>query len=138
MTESVRRLDYFAVNVAHQPGEGARLLEALADLGVNFHAFTGFPGDGDHAQLDFVPEDSEAFLEAARQADLEPRGPTSVFLIQGEDRKGAVARVVKRLADQRINITAIDAVASGEGRYGAILWVKPEDVERAAKALKAE
>jgi hypothetical protein len=31
----------------------------------------------------------------------------------------------------------MDAVSSGAGRYGAIFWVKPEAVSRAAKLLGA-
>jgi hypothetical protein len=44
---------------------------------------------------------------------------------------------MSKLADAGINITAIDAVAAGGGRYGAILWVKPAEVRKAAKALGA-
>jgi hypothetical protein len=31
----------------------------------------------------------------------------------------------------------MDAISAGKGRYGAILWVKSRDVNKAAKALKA-
>lgn len=31
--------------------------------------------------------------------------------------------------------TATTAIVAGAGRFGAILWVKPRDVKRAAKAL---
>ena len=41
------------------------------------------------------------------------------------------------LGDAKINVTAVDAVCAGAGRYGAILWVAPRDVTRAAKALGA-
>ena len=34
-------------------------------------------------------------------------------------------------------ITAMDAVAAGQGRYGAILWVKPRKVRKAAEILGA-
>ncbi|MBI4715135.1 MAG: ACT domain-containing protein [Nitrospirae bacterium] len=59
------------------------------------------------------------------------------FHVQGDDRVGAVADVLTRLADAKINVTAIDALSAGEGRWGAILWVKAADVSKAAKALKA-
>ena len=39
------------------------------------------------------------------------------------------------LADAKINVTAVDAVCAGQGRYGALLWVKAPDVRKAAKAL---
>ncbi|MBU2498393.1 MAG: ACT domain-containing protein [Proteobacteria bacterium] len=59
------------------------------------------------------------------------------FLVQGQDRTGAVAEVLKNLADAKINVTAVDAVSAGGGRWGAILWVKSKDVSKASKALKA-
>ncbi|MBI2561772.1 MAG: hypothetical protein HYW08_05100 [candidate division NC10 bacterium] len=40
-----------------------------------------------------------------------------------------------RLGAAKINVTAVDAVCAGADRYGVILWVKPRDVKRAAKAI---
>lgn len=137
MAESVRKMDYFAVSVANKRGEGARLLQALAAEGVNLVAFTGFPGGGGKAQLDFVPENAGAFRTAAERLKLKPRAPKTVFVIQGDDRPGAIASVVKRLADAKINVTAVDAASAGNGRYSAMLWVKPKDVDKAAVALGA-
>ena len=59
------------------------------------------------------------------------------FLIQGTDQVGAVHRHLKKLAEAGINITAADAVSAGMGRYGMLLWVKPRDYARAARALGA-
>ena len=134
--ETIRRVDYFAMDVANKPGEGARLLGALRDAGVNLLAFTGFP-NGRRAQIDFIPDDSAAFKAAARRAGLTLKPKKVGFLIQGQDRPGAVADLMSRLAGAKINVTAIDAVCAGEGRYGALLWVKSPDVGRAAKALGA-
>jgi hypothetical protein len=60
------------------------------------------------------------------------------FLIQGDDRVGACHRQLKKLADQKINVTAVDAVVAGKNRYAAILWVKPKVYARAAKVLRAK
>jgi predicted amino acid-binding ACT domain protein len=57
------------------------------------------------------------------------------FLVQGDDRKGAVAGLLKILADKKINVTAVDAASAGAGRYAAILWVEPKDVNKTAKVL---
>ena len=43
MADTVRRLDYFAIQVPDKPGEGARILQGLKEQGVNLVAFTGFP-----------------------------------------------------------------------------------------------
>ncbi len=136
MSETIRKVDYFAMDVANKPGEGARVLAALAAWGVNLLAFTGFPS-GRRAQIDFVPESTPAFLAAAKQVKLKFKPKKTGFLVQGDDRPGSVADLLKRLADAKINVTAIDAVSVGTSRYGAILWVKPKDVNRTSKALGA-
>ena len=59
------------------------------------------------------------------------------FLIQGQDRVGVITDIVNKLAKAHINVTAVDAVAAGRRRYGAILWVKSRKVGQAAKILGA-
>jgi len=136
MADSIRKVDYFKVTVSNKTGEGAKTLEALRGAGVNLLAFSGFPR-GRSAQLDFVPKNAAAFRRAAKRAGLVIAGKKSCFLIQGKDRAGAIAVVAAKLAAAKIGIVALDAVAAGGGRYGAILWVAPRDVGKAAKALGA-
>jgi hypothetical protein len=136
MADTIRIVPYFYVETPHQPGVAAAMLATLRDAGVNLLAFSGFPS-GRKAQLDFVPENAEAFRAAARAAKWKLVGPKKAFLISGTDRPGAVAELLARLAQAKINVTAIDAVCAGGGTYGAILWVQPRDVAKAAKALGA-
>jgi len=82
-----------------------------------------------------VPSDRDAFLAAAQKATIKLVGPEVAFLIQGEDRVGTVAEVVSKLGQAQINLTAMQAIATGEGRYGAILWVEPRNIGKAAQAL---
>lgn len=136
MADMIRQVDYFYVETADKPGEGARALAVLRDAGISLLAFSGFP-KGRRAQLDFIPADPAAFKAVAKRAKWKLKGPKKGFLIQGEDRTGALAEIMGRLAAAKINVTASDAVCAGADRYGAILWVKPRDVGRAAKALGA-
>ncbi len=136
MADTVQRVEYFYLQVPNRPGEGARVLGAIQEAGINLLAFSGFP-EGRGSQLDFVPADPAAFRQFARKAKWKLTGPKRAFLIGGEDRVGAVAEVHKKLADARINVTAVDAVCAGGGRYGSILWVAPRDVAKAAKLLGA-
>ena len=134
MAETIRQVDYYYVETPNKPGEAARALAAVKEAGVNLLAFSGFPR-GRRSQLDFIPEDPAAFVKAARKAGLKLSARKTGFLIQGEDRVGAIGDVLGKLAAARINVTAVDAVCAGEQRYVAILWVKPPDRKRAAKAL---
>lgn len=135
MAETIRRVDYFYILTPNRPGEAARALKALKDAGINLLAFSGFP-KGRRAQLDFIPADPAALVKAAKRAGWKLSAKKSGFLIQGEDRSGAVADILGKLADAKINVTAVDAVCAGADRYGAILWVKPPDLKRAAKVLR--
>jgi hypothetical protein len=134
MADTVRLVDYFYVTAPQKPGVGAGLLDELRQAGVNLLAFSGFPS-GRGAQLDFVPEDAAAFRAVARKARWKVTGPKRAFVAMGDDRPGVIADLMRRLADAKINVTALDAVCAGSGRYGAIVWVAPRDVRRAARAL---
>jgi len=136
MTDIIKKIYYFSMDVADKPGEGARILKALSKAGVNLLAFTGFPR-GRRAQIDLVPENAALFRKALSRAKLKARPKKTGFLVQGKDRPGAVAEVAQKLADANINLTAMDAVSAGKGRYGAILWVKSKDINKAVKVLKA-
>ena len=133
---SVRKASYYSMKVPQRPGSGAQLLAAMKAAKVNLLAFTGFP-EGGGAQVDFVPQDSTKFLKAARQAKLRISPRKTAFLVQGDDRVGALTGVLGRLAAAKINLVSLQAVTAGKRRYGAILWVKRKDVAKAARALRA-
>jgi hypothetical protein len=135
MADTVRIVEYFYVLAPNKAGEGARALTTLKDAGVNLLAFSGFP-QGRRAQMDFIPADPAAFKQAAKKAKWKVVGSKRGFLVQGDDRVGAVADLLERLGSANINVTAIDAVSVTE-RYGAIFWVAPKDVKRAAALLGA-
>ena len=136
MADTIQRVEYFYLHVPNKTGEGSRFLTALHEAGINLLAFSGFP-EGRGSQLDFVPADPAAFKQFARMAKWKLTGPKPAFLVSGEDRVGAAAELHRKLAEAKINVTAIDAVCAGAGRYGAILWVAPRDVSKAAKLLGA-
>jgi hypothetical protein len=137
MADTVRTVEYYYVTVSDEPGEGQQVLSALRDGGVNLFAVLGFPLEGGRSQIDLVPEDPGALKEAAAAAGVTLSGPKQAFLVQGDDRVGAVAETTAKLAEASINITAIAAAAAGAGRYGMILWVAPADYARAVDALGA-
>ncbi|MHC4504544.1 MAG: hypothetical protein ACYTFI_14660 [Planctomycetota bacterium] len=133
----VRKVSYVDLKVPNRAGQGTQILRALNDAGVNLLAFTGFPDKGGKSQIDLVTNDLGAVRRLARKHGWRISKAKKGFLIQGRDRVGAVYRQVRKLADQKINVTAVDAVAAGKGQFGMILWVKPKDYVRAARALRA-
>ena len=137
MADTVRGVEYYYVTVPDEPGEGQRILSALKDSGVNLLAFLGFPLGGGRSQIDLVPEEPQQLRDAAAQAGVALSEAKRAFLVQGDDRVGAVAETLAKLAKANINLTAAAAAGAGSGRYGMIVWVAPADYERAADALGA-
>jgi hypothetical protein len=134
MADTIRLVDYFYIGLSDRPGEGARALGVLKEAGVHLNAFHAFP-EGRRAQVDFIPSDPGAFKAAAKMAKWKITGPKKAFVIEGEDRTGALVDYFAKLGDAKINVTASSAIAAGAGRFGAILWVKPSDVKRATRVL---
>ena len=137
MSITVKKASYFKVSVPNKPGQGACMLGILKDAKVNLLALTGFPRAG-RAQVDFLPEDAAAFKNAARKNKIAVGEKKTAFLIRGEDKVGALFEIMEKLANAGINVTALDAVSAGTGRFGAILWVKPQDVNKTARLLGAK
>lgn len=136
MAHRVIKVNYCKLMVPSRAGQALRILNVLRDGGVNLLAFTGFPAGG-RAQIDLISDDIAGVRRVLKKHGWRPSATKRGFLVQGDDAVGAVARVVARLAKAGINMTAMDAVTAGRGRYGMILWVKPHDYGRAARALKA-
>ncbi len=133
----VRKVSYVDLKVPNRAKQAAQVLQALDEGGVNLLAFTGFPDKAGKSQIDLVTNDLAGVRRVARKQGWRLGKAKRGFLVQGRDRVGAVHRQIRKLADQRLNITALEAVAAGKGQYGMILWVKPKDYARAARALGA-
>jgi hypothetical protein len=137
VADRVRKVTYVYPIVPNRAGQGARILSEISRAGINLLAYSGFPAGGGKSQLDLVVENIGPVRRLARQNGWRLSKVKRGFLIQGTDQMGAVHRHLKKLADAGINVTAADAVAAGQGRYGMLLWVKPRDYARAARALGA-
>ena len=137
MRDKLRKVDYFYTMLPNTPGQGSKIMGALAAKGVDLLAFSCFP-DGRKAQLDLVPANSALLRRAAKSLCVKLSVKKTGFLFKGDDRVGAMLKTLNTLAAARINVIACDAVTSGNGRFGAIFWVKPQAVAKAAKLLGAK
>ena len=135
MEDLVRRIEYYYTVVPDQVGAAAKVFNVLKAESVNLVAFNGFPTSEQNAQLDLVPSSGNALVAAAQKAGIKLVGPKVAFLISNWEHLGAVADLLGKLEQAGINITAMQAIATGDWRYGAIIWVKPHNIDKAAQAL---
>ena len=135
MSGNVVKVNHYSTTIANKAGEGARVLGALKDGGVNFIALWAYPSKPGQAQLEMIPENGSALVKAAKKAGLAIGKKQTAFFVNGEDGPGVVAESLAKLAAARINVGAAQAVCAGAGRYGAIIFLPQKDVRKAAKAL---
>jgi hypothetical protein len=135
MAFNIRRVDYFYSTIKDQPGEAYKVLSLLASLGINLVAVTAVPFGPMNTQLTIFPEDTAQLRNEAQKAGLKLEGPQPALLVQGDDELGALAEVHSRLYANSVNIYASSGVADGKGHFGYIIYVRPDDYEKAVAAL---
>jgi hypothetical protein len=136
MSFRIRRVDYYYHTVEDQPGEAYKLLNTIADMGVNLLAFTAVPIGPTRTQLSLFPEDGPGFESSARKSGMRVDGPHHALLVHGDDRLGALAEIHEKLYRAHVNVYASNSVGDGAGNYGYLLYVRPEDYQRAVEALE--
>jgi hypothetical protein len=134
MADLIRTAQYFKVTIADTSGTLGHMLAPLHEAGVNLLAVHAFPRNR-RTQVDVVPEDPTTFKDVTKPLKWKVQGPKVCFLVDGDDRPGALVDLTGQLGSAKINLTAVTAVTAGQGRFGAILWVKPRDVKKAAKVF---
>ena len=135
MPDVIRRVDYFNTTIRDRPGEAYKLLSQLAEMGLNLVAFTAVPVGPSTTQLTLFPEDTGKLSSAAQRAGMTLDGPHPAFLVQGDDELGALAQIHQQLASADVNVYASSGVTDGRGTFGYLIYVRPEDHDRAAAAL---
>jgi hypothetical protein len=135
MATRIRRVEYFHTIVVDEPGEAYKLLSALAGLGVSLVAFTAAPVGPDRTQMTLFPEDPGKMKSEALKAKMSLDGPHRALLVQGDDELGVLAAVHEKLYRAQVNVYVSTAIADGAGKFGHLIYVRPEDYESAAKAL---
>ena len=135
MAHTIRRADYYYANIRDELGAAYRVLQQLAELGVNLLAFTAVPSGPNLAQFALFPQDANKLAAEASAAQLKLDGPYHAFLVQGDDELGGLANVHKQLFEARVDIYASTGVIDGRGSFGYIVYVREDQFEQAAGAL---
>jgi hypothetical protein len=120
------------VIIEDRPGTLADLGEATGKAGVNIDGMCGFPSEG-KGVIHVLVEDADATRRALEGAGLEVRDERDVLILrQGTDivdRPGQTGEIMRRLADEAINVDLIYATWKGDVVMGA------DDLTKAAETL---
>ncbi|MBI4428746.1 MAG: hypothetical protein HY562_06470 [Ignavibacteriales bacterium] len=129
------RTTYFKANLEDKPGALLAVLKELKAKNLGLSGLWGFSTSEGKAELYVTAKNPDKIRAAWKSSGILAEEGTG-FWVKGTDKTGALLGVLEAIARAGVNIIAIDAVAVS-GKFGSFVWVKPEDVERAAKALGA-
>ncbi len=135
MSYKIRKLNYYYAITQDKPGEAHKILSILANVGVNQLAFNVMQMGPERSQITFFPEDESLLVRVAKNAGLNLDGPYNAILVQGTDEMGALVEIHEKLHSANINIASSTAIADGSGSYGYLIYVRPDDYDKAAEAL---
>jgi len=111
----------FVVATEDQPGELARISEAMGTAGVNITALAGLTGEG-AGMIGFLVGDEAGARGALRVAGIEAK-EVEVTRIALADEPGALAKAARKLATARVNIELILTTGISHGKAGVVLAV---------------
>ena len=111
-------------------------MSKLEQSGINLLAFTAIPVGPDRTQLTLFPEIPTKLVSEAKRSSFSLDGPHHALLVQGDDELGALADVHQVLFDANVNVYASNGVTDSKGSFGYLLYIRPEEFERATTALK--
>jgi len=135
MASTIRRIEYFYTNIKDQPGEAYHLLTRLEGLGTHLLAFSAMPTGIHTTQFALFVDDAGQFERLAKQAAIALDGPYLALLVQGDVKLAELAEIHRRLFEGSVNVYASVGIADEQSRYDYVIYIRPEDFERAARLL---
>jgi hypothetical protein len=126
-------MSVFTVDLKNQPGELARLCEAMAGRGINL--VLSATAQGDQGTVVFIADDEASAETVLQEAEI---GYTMrpALTIRMENQPGAGAATFRKLADVGVNADLLLPVRVSDDLFFAVICV--DDAGKARRALGAQ
>jgi hypothetical protein len=117
-----------AIGLAHRPGTLAAACDALGHAGVNIEGACGLVIEG-RPELHILVADAERATRALIDAGFDILGQRQILALPVENRPGAAAQILRRVADAGVSVDLIYTTLDGRMVLGA------DDLTRLREAI---
>jgi len=136
MADKIQQVNYYIGVIPNKVGEGARLLGAVKEAGVNLLGALGYPKSARKSEIVLIVDEKAPNLAPiAKKAGTALGKKQKGLLASGADRPGVGAELMGKLAEKGINVVSLHALCGGTGTYGALIVVASADFRKAVKVL---
>jgi len=132
MAQKASRVTALEVTVEDRPGMLAKVMTEARDAGLEFRSVVAWTEQG-KGVICGVPMDLQQALSVATGAPYQVQQVEMIW-VEGDDERGALVGVAERIAAAGISIEAMH-VSAVAGKFAGTIFLKPEDMDQAAKAL---
>ena len=139
MALHVERVDTWAASLEDKPGSLATKLSALASAGINleFMIARRTPEHAGSGVVFATPIKGSAGCNAARKAGFDKTESLHTVRIEGADKPGQGATIVRALADKGLNLRGFSGAAIGKKFVAYVALDTAEDALKAIRALRS-
>jgi len=128
------KVEQISVFLENKAGRLAEVARVLGDAGINIRALS-LADTTDFGILRLIVNDREAAKKVLKEAGFTV-GITQVIAVEVEDKPGGLAKILKLLADEGINVEYMYAFVE-RSSGNAVLIFKLEDLDRAIDLLSS-
>jgi hypothetical protein len=123
-------MNAFIVELPNQPGEMARITEAIATKGIDLTGFSGVTGGGT-GTVAILTNDEAGTRKVLREIGAQTR-EIEVVPAAIENKPGSLATAARRLADAGVNIEAVMAIGMSGDKVNVAFATSDATAARAA------
>ena len=128
------KVEQISVFLENKAGRLAEVARVLGDAGINIRALS-LADTTDFGILRLIVNDRETAKKVLKEAGFTV-GITQVIAVEVEDKPGGLAKILKLLADEGINVEYMYAFVE-RSSGNAVLIFKLEDLDRAIDLLSS-
>jgi hypothetical protein len=130
-----KRVAYLKAKIEDKPGALLALAKDLKAKNLGLMALKGI-GQSGQGEILAIAKTPDKLRDAWKTSGTLTDEGIALF-VSGTDKTGALIAGLEAIAKAGVNIVATEALAIG-GKFGAMIWVAPEDLDKTAQALGAK